>query len=176
MNKIIAAVNTQAFDTALKSKVDIIFYLTPNINTLKDFVQAAHNANKKIFVHMDMAEGIGKDKFGIEYVNELGVDGVISTRSSIIKIAKKYDLKTVQRFFMIDAHSVDTTVETANSTFPDMIEIMPGVAVKVIDKLRKQVKFPIIAGGLIEKEEEVSLALKIGASAISTSNQGLWNV
>ncbi len=175
MNKIIAAVsNCQTLDEALKTNVDTIFYLTPNVNTLKDIVLSTHNANKKIFVHMDMTEGIAKDRFGIEYVKDLGVDGIISTRSNIIKMAKKYDLSTVQRFFVIDAHSIDTTVETINNTLPDMVEIMPGIAVKVIDKMKTLTTLPIIAGGLIETEEEVNIAIDTGASAVSTSNKLLW--
>ncbi len=175
MNKIIAAVsNKQAFKDVLNSKVDTIFYLAPNITTLAEFIKAAHNASKKIFIHMDMAEGIAKDRFGIEYVYNLGVDGIISTRSNIIKIAKHHDLKTVQRFFVIDAHSVDTTIDTANSTLPDMIEIMPGIATKVIDKIKNNISLPIIAGGLIEKSLEIDAAIEAGASAVSTSYKELW--
>ncbi len=176
MNKIIAAVSdAQAFENAMKSKVDTIFYLAPNINTLTKVIEAAHREEKKLFIHMDMAEGIGKDRFGVEYVYNLGVDGIISTRSNIIKIAKKYDLKTVQRFFVIDAHSVETTVDTANNTLPDMIEVMPGIATKVIEKINGITDFQIIAGGLIETQEEVDKAIKIGAFAISTSNIKLWD-
>ncbi len=176
MNKIIAAVNADKFDDALKSKVNTIFFLAPNINTLPRLTTSAHEANKEIFVHMDMAEGIAKDKYGIEYVKDLGVDGIISTRSNIIKMAKKCGLKTVQRFFVIDSHSVDVTVETLNTTMPDMIEIMPGVAAKVIDKIKKKTNLPIIAGGLIETKEEADTAIEIGAYTVSTGNIDLWTL
>ncbi len=125
---------------------------------------------------MGMAEGIAKDKFGVEFVYNLGVDGIISTRSNIIKIANRYDLATVQRFFVIDTHSVDTTVDTANNTMPDMIEIMPGIATKVINKIKNQFLLPIIAGGLIDTETEFNTAIEIGAYAVSTGNKDLWNI
>jgi hypothetical protein len=44
-------------------------------------------------------------------VIEMGVDGIISTRTNIIKFARQEGLTTVQRFFIVDSHSVDTTVE-----------------------------------------------------------------
>ncbi len=177
MNKIIAAVSSEdKFSKGLKAKTDTIFYLIPNIVTLEEKINAVHKAGKTIYIHMDMAEGIAKDKFGIEYVSNLGVDGIISTRANIIKMAKKCGLKTVQRFFIIDAHSVDTTVETANASQPDMIEIMPGIAAKIINKIKSMTAVPIIAGGLIETVDEVNEAISIGAVAISTSNHLLWEL
>ena len=82
---IIAAVrNERDMEKALQSGVGMIFYLSPNILTMDETVDAVHEAGKKIFLHMDLAEGIGKDKSGIEYVKQKGVDGIISTRVSII--------------------------------------------------------------------------------------------
>ncbi len=176
MKKIIAAVgDITAFNNALDSNLDTIFYLTPNINTLENLIKEAHLCGKKIFIHLDMAEGIGKDKYAIEFVGNMGVDGIISTRANIIKTAKKLELKTVQRFFAIDTHSISTTIETTNSTSPDMIEIMPGVALKAILKIKDNISIPIIAGGLISSKEDVDRAIKSGASAVSTSVQALWN-
>ncbi len=175
MNKIIAAVsNTETLKLASGSSAEKIFYLAPNINTLAGVADALHRKNKKLYIHMDMAEGLGKDKFGIKFVKDLGVDGIISTRANIIKSAKDVGLFTVQRFFAIDAHSIETIVETAKNTKPDMIEIMPGIATKVISKIKNKVNIPIIAGGLIETAEEISVAIYSGASAVSTSKCELW--
>ena len=55
-----------------------------------------------------------------------------------------------------------------------MIEIMPGSILKVIPKLKETVEVPIIAGGLIETEQEASDAIKWGASAVSTGQKKLW--
>ncbi len=177
MNKIIAAVNgEEALEAALASKTDTIFCLTPNIKTLEEWIKAVHLRNKKIYIHMDMAEGIGKDKFGIEFVRTLGIDGIISTRANIIKYAKAVDLITVQRFFAIDAQSIKTIIETTSGTKPNMIEIMPGIAAKAIDKVKKALSIPIIAGGLIETEEEVATVINSGAYAVSTSNVKLWEL
>lgn len=176
MKNVIAAVQSEEeFDKALNSSVDTIFDLSPNIMSLKDRTDKAHSVNKKIFIHIDLAEGIGKDKFGLLHAKEKGIDGVISTRTALIKSAKEIGLKTVQRFFIVDSKSVGTTIKALNASKPDMVEILPGIIDKVISKLQKEVDLPIIAGGLIETKDEVKRAYDSGAIAISTGKSDLWN-
>jgi len=174
-NKIIAAVRTREdLIKASLSDAKIIFDLRPNILTLEENLKIAHKANKKFFIHIDLAEGIGKDKSGIEYVKRLGVDGIISTRTSIIKSARELGVFTVQRFFIVDSHSIETTVESIKASKPQMVEIMPGSVHKVISKLKDILEVPIIAGGLIENENEALCAIKSGATAVSTGQVNLW--
>ena len=176
-NKVIAAVRT--YDEVIKasqSDVKIVFDLSPDILTLEKHVNILHKTGKKLFIHMDLAEGIGKDRSGVVYAKQLGVDGIISTRSAIIKTARDSGLFTVQRFFIVDSHSIDTTIEALKSSKAQMIEIMPGIAGKVIDKLKQSINVPIIAGGIIETEDEVIQAIKSGAAAVSTGKENLWRI
>lgn len=176
-SRIIAAVRTaEEFESAVKSKAGIIFHLSPDIHTIADLANASHNCGKKLFIHLDLATGIGKDKSGILYAKNAGVDGVISTRVSTIKTARECGMFTVQRFFAVDSQSVDTTVEAVKSAKADMIEIMPGVLTKVITRLRQLVNVPIIAGGLIDSAEEIEDIFASGATAVSTSMKELWNL
>lgn len=173
---IIAAVrNESELEAALKSRVKMVFCLNSNIHTLEKMVEAVHDSGKKIFLHIDLAEGIGKDRAGIEYVKKKGVDGIISTRVNVIKAARDIGLFTVQRFFIVDSQSVNTTLESIKASKPDMIEIMPGTVTKVIAKLRLSIEIPIIAGGLIETRQEIDEALQNGAAGVSTGKQELWN-
>ena len=159
---------------AINSNTKIIFMLSPNIMDIKKQAEAVHKAGKKYFIHIDFAEGLGKDEQGILFAKELGIDGIISTRSNIIKLAKKAGLFTVQRFFIIDSHSVNTTIETAKASKADMIEIMPGTVSKVIKTLKKELDMPIVAGGLIETMQEITEATNCGATAVSTSKKEFW--
>lgn len=173
--QIIAAVKSDnTFERALKSKAEIIFDLYPNLMKERDKIKAAHSAGKKLFAHMDFAEGIGRDSCGIEFMKRLGIDGIISTRVNIIKAARDSGVCTVQRFFIVDSHSVDTTVEALKSSKADMIEVMPGVVPKIIRSLKERITVPIIAGGLIETPNEVAAAEENGAFGISTGNETLW--
>lgn len=172
---VIAAVrNEQEMDAAIQARAKLIFCLNPNILTLEETVRKVHDAGKKIFLHMDLAEGVGKDKAGLIYVKKAGVDGVISTRVNIIKAAKDVGLFCIQRFFIVDSHSIDTTIESVKSSRPDMVEIMPGIISKVICELKAVLNIPVIAGGLIETRQEIEEAARSGATAVSTSRQELW--
>ena len=173
--KIIAAVRTaEEFENAVNSRVGIIFHLSPDLHNLSELAQSAHKNGKKIFIHLDLATGIGKDKSGILFVKNAGIDGVISTRVNIIKTARECGVFTVQRFFIVDSQSVTTTVEAVKASKADMIEIMPGVLTKAIGKLRQLVNVPIIAGGLIETVDEVNEVIKSGATAVSAGKKELW--
>ena len=175
--KIICAVRTQEdFSLALTSKPDIIFDLSPDILSLKDKAQRAHDCKKKLFIHIDLATGIGKDKSGIFYAKECGVDGIISTRVSMIKAARELGVFTVQRFFIVDTQSIYTTIDAVKSAKPDMIEIMPGLLSKTLTRLSHELSIPVIAGGLIESEEEVNCALYSGAVSVSTGKHELWRM
>lgn len=175
MKCIIAAIRTEDdFNKALESEVEIIFDLSPDLLTIENKIKSAHKANKKLFIHLDLASGIGKDKSGIMYAKQIGADGIISTRVGIIKLAKQLDMLTVQRFFVVDSQSVDTTIEAIKNAKPHMIEIMPGLITKSILKLKQSVSVPIIAGGLIDDETEVNSAFEAGAFAISTGKHELW--
>lgn len=174
--KVIAAVrNTEEFELALRSSVDTIFMLSTNIDVIGEQIACAHSFAKKLFVHVDLADGIGKDVYGIRFLKKLGVDGIISTRTNMIKYARQEGLFTVQRFFIVDSHSIDTTVESLNSSKADMIEIMPGTVSKVVKRIKAMVNMPIVSGGLIETEQEIEDALNNGASAVSTGKSIFWN-
>ena len=177
MNNIIAAIrNEDDFDSALHSGSDIFFELSPDIFTLAYEVKQAHKYNKKVYIHIDLAKGITGDKHGLMYSKELGVDGIISTRTHTIKLAKETGLKTVQRFFVVDSHFVDTTLNAVAASKPDMIEIMPGIVTKVIARLISKLDTPLIAGGLIETPAETHAALSAGAFAVSTGAKELWDM
>lgn len=174
--RVAASVRTdEDFLVALESAADVIFLQNSNIMNLDDQIRAAHSKNKIVFVHMDFAEGIGKDRAGLNFVKLKGADGILSTRSGLIKYAREIGLETVQRFFIVDSHSVDTAIESIKIAKPDIVEIMPGVLEKKIIEFANKATTPILAGGLIEYESEVDAALDAGATAVSTGQRKLWN-
>lgn len=174
---IAAAIRTEKdFSTALRSDVDMIFLLHSNIMTVHQYVKEIHSAGKKAFIHVDFAEGIGKDRYGLEFLAKQGVDGILTTRTNIVKAAKEYGLITVQRFFIVDSHSLGTSVDSIKISKPDIIEIMPGVVTKKIKEFADKASMPIIAGGLVETVEEVRAALQAGADVVSTGEAELWSM
>ena len=172
---IIAAINEHNWKAALSSPVEILFYLKANINTLPEKIKEAHENAKIIFVHIDLAEGLAKDKAGLEYLSKLGCDGVLTTRSQTIRHARDIGLLSVQRCFALDSQGTSCINDLLEVSSPDTLEIMPGVIGKVIERFSGG-KTPVIAGGLIETKEEVTTALSHGAAAVSTGKQELWYI
>ena len=52
---IIAAVRDDRFPAALSSPVDILFYLEARLSCVRQRIRQAHEAEKLIFVHIDLA-------------------------------------------------------------------------------------------------------------------------
>lgn len=172
---VIAAVRERYFEKALESPAEVIFLLGGDIASVGEKIKRAHEKGKFIFIHIDLSDGIGKDKSGIRFLSTLGVDGVISTKSGLIKFAKELGIITVQRFFAYDSHGIAGIGEVVDNTNPDFIEIMPGVIGKITERFSK-FGIPLISGGLIETKAEVTEALKHGAFAASTGKEELWYI
>ncbi len=172
-NPVIAAVTDEKWQQALESPAQVIFYLSANLLSVEEKVRQAHEAQKYVMVHLDLAEGIGRDRSGIRFLAQCGVDGIISTRAQLIRLAKEQNLITIQRFFALDSKGMESIEEMLRSTNPHLMEIMPGVIGKAIRRFRKS-GIAVIAGGLIETKQEVTDALGAGATAVSTGQQTLW--
>lgn len=145
------------------------------INQLKSLVNYAKEANKKILVHIDLIQGLKADKYGVEYlVREIKPDGILSTRGSVINRVKKHNILAVQRLFLLDSLSLDNNLRRCNRYKADYLEVLPGKMPDVIRYIHQETDIPIIAGGLIESEQDVKVALSAGVVAISTSSVELW--
>ncbi|MDD7157510.1 MAG: glycerol-3-phosphate responsive antiterminator [Firmicutes bacterium] len=173
-NPIIHAVSTaDGLMAAADGKCDVIFLLKSDLSALKKSVAYAHDRGKKIFIHIDLADGLGKDEAAVEFVAKfIKPDGIISTKYSLIRAAKELGLGTVYRVFLIDSQGVQTAMNTLGRSDCDFVEVMPGIIFKEIRAFAALNK-NLIAGGLIETREEVECALRAGALAVSTSSDKL---
>lgn len=166
---------------ALRAHIEIIFFLTGTIFDLKDLIEvvSAETARRTlIFSHVDLLQGIGRDATGMRFLaRELGVDGILTTRSHLIRAAKDEGLFTIQRFFLLDSEAVKTAVNVLTNSKPDAVEILPALVLPNIWRRLPLDKLPpIIAGGLVETEAELRTVLNAPVKAVSTSRQALWSV
>ena len=173
---VIAAVHDgDALREALESPVAAIFILGGSLMTLPDMVREAKGADKRVFLHLDLAEGLGRDEAAVRWCAErLGVDGLISTRPGLLKLASELGLITIQRLFLMDSSSFEHGKRLLKNTPPDMAEVLPGIAPKAIRMLCEALDKPVIAGGLITEPREIALALQAGALAVSAGDSRLW--
>lgn len=175
-NPIIAAVNSiEKVQRAINSPCEVIFLLTGNIFNLKDIVQRVKDNNMSIYVHLDLLEGFSKDVIALKYINEnMKPDGIITTKSNLIKLSKDMGLFTIQRLFIIDSISLETGIKSVITTKPHAIEILPGIIPRITSEIHNSTRIPIITGGLIKKKQDVINSLNAGAVGISTSNEEIW--
>lgn len=177
-NPIIAAVrNENLLQKAINSPVSTIFLLHASIFNIKTMMDAIKKAGKHAVIHIDFLEGIGRDNSAIDYICDvIQPDGIISTKNNNIKYAADRGMFTIQRFFLIDSMSYDTSVKTANAVKPHMVEVLPGIMPKIIKRITQQLPMPVIAGGLVETKEDVIEILNSGAIAVSTGTDRLWEL
>lgn len=172
-NPVIAAIGDGKWEQALKSPVQVIFYQSANLLTVEQKVRQAHEAGKYIMVHMDLAEGIGKDRSGVRFLAQCGADGIISTKAQLIRYGREQGILTIQRFFALDSKGLESIDEMLRNSQPHLIEIVPGVIPKVLERFAKGT-MPVIAGGLLETKSELTQALGCGVIAVSTGRTELW--
>jgi len=172
-NPVIAAVGDDKWADALVSPACVLFYLSANLLSVRERIAEAHQAGKHVLIHMDLAEGIGRDRTGVRFLAECGADGVLSTRAQLIHMAREQNLLAVQRFFLLDSKGMDSISEMLRNTNPNFIELMPGLISKCIRRFGSG-SIPVIAGGLLETKAEVLEALGCGATAVSTGKKELW--
>ena len=174
---IIAAVrDSKMLSAAINSPVSHVFLLCGSICELSEHCSLLRDAGKKVFLHLDLLEGLRSDHSGIRFIAEqCSPDGVISTKGQCLKIAKSYGLKTILRCFVIDSLVLKTASQQIKQAKPDYIEVLPGISAKIIRLALMQFKLPIIAGGLISEEQDIKNAFEAGATAVSTSRPELWN-
>lgn len=175
-NPIIAALSDlDQLEDVIASPCKIVFILRGNIMNLEELVTTLKENGKLVYIHVDLIEGFSQHTSAMEYINkQIKPDGIISTKSRIIRAAKAQDIFTIQRLFVLDSLSLISGKESIKKLKPDAVEILPGLMEKVIKEIHKETRVPIIAGGLIREKEDVIQGLNAGAIGISTSAKDVW--
>ncbi|MCT1902325.1 glycerol-3-phosphate responsive antiterminator [Oceanobacillus sojae] len=165
------------FEKVLESNHEYIIILESRLVQLKSMIDYSHRANKKVFIHFDLIQGLKADEYGVEFLHrEMKPDGILTTRGNVITAAKKHKLLAVQRVFVLDSAALEQSIKLIHRFEPDYVEILPGLVPEVIEEITGETDIPVIAGGLIKEEDQVTQALDAGAVAVSTSSRKLWNL
>lgn len=156
--------------------VPSVVLLFGDINSLPTLISQAKENKKRIILHLDLFDGIGKDKAGIRFLARLGIGAIVTTKSHLCKLARDEGMIVIQRLFLMDSDSLRTGLSLVRNFKPDAIEILPGsVPASVVQELIHETGLPILAGGLIRTQEDVQHAIERGIAAVTTSRQELWD-
>jgi glycerol-3-phosphate responsive antiterminator len=163
-------------ERCLSCESKVVFVLYGSVNTIRDIVLRQKEAGKTVFVHIDLLDGLSAREAAVEYlIKNVAADGIISTKSGLIRFAHSRGLLTVQRYFVLDSLALENIIgRTDPASGSDLVEILPGLMPKIIARLAAEIRKPIIAGGLISDKADIMAALNAGAVAISSTNRNVW--
>lgn len=154
-----------------------VFLLGGSLDAVAQSTALLQKRGWVVFIHVDMVRGLANDGEGLRFLTEYASpDGIISTHSTTITQAKRVDLWTIQRIFLLDSQSITTGIQQVLSTRPDAVETLPGTLPEATSRIVRGIPCPVIAGGLVSTPEEVASMQAAGVRGISTSNPKLWPV
>lgn len=173
---VIAAVkNMEGLKHALGSPSPVVFVLFGDLCNIRDIVKQIKASEKLAIVHLDLIDGLANREISVRYLKEsTSADGIISTKSQLIRSAREMGLITVQRHFLLDSMSLENAEKHILAKTADFNEILPGIIPKIIRRCVQTADMPIIAGGMILDKEDIVSALSAGATAVSTTKESLW--
>ena len=181
-NPVIAAVKSDAgLQAAVEmEEIQMIFVLYGDVCTIPEILERIKAAGKKAMVHIDLIAGLSAKEISVEFIaRQTRADGIITTKPALVRRAKELGIFAVLRFFVIDSlalKNIENLEMQCGTSRPDFIEVLPGVMPKVLGRIAKVSRIPMIAGGLITEKEDVIAALSAGAIAVSSTNQDVWNL
>lgn len=176
-NPVIAAVkDMEGLDACYqRDEIKVVFILFGDICNISAIVEQIKASDKVAMVHIDLITGLSSKEVAVDFIrNNTSADGIISTKPALIKRARELSLYTTLRVFVLDSMAFENIEKQMSVARPDIIEILPGLMPKVIRRVCRLVKVPVIAGGLISDKEDVMAALSAGAISVSTTNQKVW--
>lgn len=162
-------------EDACQCGVEVCFYLVGNVFELRQIAAGCRQQQQMIFAHVDLIQGVARDKYGIQFLaEELGVDGILTTKSHLVAAARNQGILAIQRLFMLDSEALRTGLRMVESSKPQAVEILPALILPNLERRIPKGLPPMIGGGLVETQEELEAILKTPAIAVSTSQKTLW--
>lgn len=166
----------EQIDTFLESAAEITIVANVDLRRLHPVVAALTKAGKYVIVNIDSCDGLSQDKGGVEYLAEIGVTSLVSTRVATIQRGNRAGLVTMQKVFVTDRSTWPRSLKALEQSDPNLVQLMPAPMLSHLSKQDRKLLPPIVASGFVCNQGDVHDALKNGAVAVSTSDSELWNL
>lgn len=172
---IAAAKDASGLARCLTCESQVVFLLFGDICNIGELIEQVKQSGKLALVHIDLIQGLSAKEIAVDFIKKYTrADGIITTKPPLVKRAKELGLYTVLRLFVIDSLALSSIAKQLQMARPDIIEVLPALMPKVINRICHMVNVPVIAGGLISDKEDIMTMLAAGAVSISTTSQELW--
>lgn len=175
-NPVILGINKESdFGLAAKNESQVVFTLFGAISDISDTVHRLKKIKQLVFVNIDMVDGFSPRNSVVDFLMTTELDGIISSKPSILRYAKQQGLFTIHRFFILDSSSWRSISRQLEISQADIINIAPGWT-KIIQWTAERFSTPVISSGLVCDKEIVIENLNAGAIAICTTNHEVWDM
>lgn len=162
-------------DAFLASRAEVGIVANIALRHVGDVLRALKQSNKLIVLNIDSCEGLSQDRGAIEFLAEIGISVLLSTRVPTIQKAAQCGLLTMQKVFVTDRSTWPRSLKAVAQSGPNLVQLMPSPMLDLISAEDRRKLPPIVASGFVCNESDVESAFARGAIAVSSSNKALWN-
>lgn len=163
-------------NTFVGSPAEIAIVANVELRKLAPVIATLNRAGKFAIVNIDSCEGISQDKGGVEYLADIGVASLVSTRVATIQRANRAGMVTMQKVFVTDRSTWPRSVKALEQSDPNLVQLMPAPMLAHMASQDLKALPPIIASGFVVNQKDVGTAMKHGAVGVSTSEHALWSL
>jgi glycerol uptake operon antiterminator len=163
-------------DTFIASNAEVSIVANVELRKLAPVIARLTRSGKYAIVNIDSCEGLSQDKGGVEYLAEIGVTALVSTRVATIQRANRAGLITMQKVFVTDRSTWPRSVKALEQSDPNLVQLMPAPMLAHLSIQDRKALPPIVMSGFVCNQEDARNALAHGATAISTSDSKMWNL
>ncbi|MCQ8190073.1 glycerol-3-phosphate responsive antiterminator [Streptomyces rugosispiralis] len=171
-----SVIGTQPLRQFLTAPAKVCILASFTVGQLPKVVPALVRAGKTVFVNVDSSPGLAQDRGALEFIKNMGVHGVVSTRLSLIEKGRPLGLLTMMKVFVTDRSNLPRSTDAISRGAPDLVEIMPAPIIARMSERAQRAMSPSVAAGFVETPADVALALALGSVAAATSDPRLWHL
>ncbi|MFS8934207.1 glycerol-3-phosphate responsive antiterminator [Cupriavidus taiwanensis] len=163
-------------DAILESVAEVCIVANVELRKLQRVIATLAGAGKYVIVNIDSCEGLSQDKGGVEYLADIGVTSLVSTRVATIQRANRAGMVTMQKVFVTDRSTWPRSVKALEQSDPNLVQLMPAPMLSHLPQADRKALPPIVTSGFVCNCADIRDALAHGAVAVSTSDRKLWSL
>ena len=163
-------------DAFVDSAAEVSIVANVELRKLQPVIATLTQAGKYVIVNIDSCEGLSQDKGGVDYLADIGVASLVSTRVATIQRANRAGMVTMQKVFVTDRSTWPRSVKALEQSDPNLVQIMPAPMLAHLPEADRKGLPPIVTSGFVCNQEDIRSALAHGAVAVSTSDRKLWHL
>jgi glycerol uptake operon antiterminator len=153
-----------------------VYLLCGNVLSVASLIAALAKGRKAALVNIDLLAGLSRDTSAVQFLEQAGAVGIISTNPETLRATRARGLCAVQRSFLLDSQAVTQALRALERFEPDAIELLPALAAtRVVERFNGQhPRVVLTAGGLVTSLSEVDTIVRTGIRAVSVSDPDMW--